>query len=111
MGNPGRAIPRSYALQATYVGICRSRRAPRAGRLAERAESELGPERVFVHVRQFPGLVIGLLAIPVVTRTSTPLTKSARNNAHGRFSPVSVENVYDHNRDRYVNATDEIIAQ
>ena len=49
-------------------GVHRSRRAPRAARLVETAKSELAPERVFVHVRLLPGLVIGRLAIPLVGR-------------------------------------------
>ncbi len=31
-------------------------------------QSEFGPERVFVHVRQVPGLVLGQMAIPGVDR-------------------------------------------
>ncbi len=47
---------------------CHTPRTVSACPLGTLGQSEFGPERVFVHVRQFPGHVTGRLAIPVVDR-------------------------------------------
>ena len=33
----------------------------------------------------------------------------ARHNPHGRFTPAAIDDAYDYDRDRYVNAADELI--